>query len=360
MVIPKRNNTLYYFLMEKIIEKILALSEKAALYKEKSDKVSEVCRLIGRAWSGSSFTDHAKYFFHDFKEPKTTERFSIEWGLINGVPDGWVEKNDEAVRVKIENDSGVQLDSMKKLAIELENGFTDIQRESVLLLSEKGFSASDIEKIEKYTIRTTTDIFNSIFPTKYITRDSQAAAGGYYIVPHIYYDAVARFISGLPDELKGFIFELKKLARKKVNTADIPGGDHNKKTFYIENSLILALSGIKSDQYDLSKLVKMCKELNDNYSLDNYLACGMLIRAILDHIPPIFNKKKFSEVANNYGTKSFKDIILPLENTARKISDFYLHNPIRKKELMLNKSQISFQPNMDVLLSEIVRILGKG
>ena len=113
----------------------------------------------------------------------------------------------------------------------------------------------------------------------------------------------------------------------------------------------------ESEKYDLNKLIRMCKELNDNYSLNNYLACGMLIRAILDHVPPIFDKKTFPEVANNYGTKSFRDIVLPLEDTARKISDSYLHNPIRKKELLPNKTQVSFQPNMDVLLSEIVRVL---
>ena len=179
---------------------------------------------------------------------------------------------------------------------------------------------------------------------------------GHYITPHIYYDAVARFISSFPDELKGFLFELEKITRKKVLPKGT-NGSGERKYYYIENSMILALSELRSEKYDLGKLVKMCKELNDNYSLNNYLTCGMLIRAILDHVPPIFDKKTFAEVANNYGAKSFRDIVLPLENTARKISDSYLHNPIRKKELLPNKTQVSFQPNMDVLLSEIVRIL---
>lgn len=341
--------------MEEIIKKISALSEKASVFKDKAEKVTEACRIIGRAWSGSSLVGHAKYFFHGFQEPQTTERFSIEWGLIHGVPDGWEEKSDEEIRGKIEKDSGVLLDEMKNLAIEIENGFTDVQREAVILLAEKGLTESDIDKIEKFTIKSTTDIFNDIFPTKFMTRDSEAATG-HYIAPHIYYDAVARFISGFPGELKGFSFELEKLTRKKSLLKDNDGSD-TKNSYYIENSTILALSGLKSEKYDLTNLIKMCKELNDNYSLNNYLACGMLIRAILDHVPPIFNKKIFAEVANSYGTKSFKDIILPLEDSARKISDSYLHNPIRKKEILPNKTQVSFQPNMDVLLSEIVRIL---
>ena len=341
--------------MEEVIKKISTLSERASAFKGKAEKVTEACRIIGRAWSGSSLVGHAKYFFHDFQEPQTTERFSIEWGLIHGVPNGWEEKNDEEIRTEIEKDSGVSLDDVKKLAIELENGFTDIQREAVLLLSEKTLPESDVEKIEKFTMKSATDIFNDIFPTKFMTRDSEAMTG-HYITPHIYYDAVARFVSSFPGELKGFLFELEKIARKKVTPKDTDDSN-TKKSYYIESTMVLALSELKSEKYDLSKLIKMCKELNDNYSLNNYLACGMLIRAILDHVPPIFDKKTFTKVANNYGTKSFKDIVLPLEDSARKISDSYLHNPIRKKELLPNKTQVSFQPNMDVLLSEIVRIL---
>lgn len=335
--------------------KILQLSGRAASFSDQAAKVTEACVEINQSWSGSSLVGHAKFFFRDFQEPQTPERFSIEWGLINGVPNGWTEKSDEEVRAKIETDSGVSLDEMKNLAIELDTDFLEIQRETVLFLSENELPESDIEKIEKFTIKSATDIFNDIFPTKFMTRDSEAATG-HYITPHIYYDAVARFINAFPNEIKGFLFELEKVTRKKVTPKTTNDSD-TKKSYYIENSIILDLSGLKSDKYDLTKLIKLCKELNDNYSLGNYLSCGMLVRAILDHVPPIFEKSTFKEVVNNYGTKSFKDIISPLEDTARKISDSYLHNLIQKKEILPNKTQVSFQPNVDVLLSEIIRIL---
>jgi hypothetical protein len=335
--------------------KIASLTEKASSFSDKAQKVTTACVAINKAWSGSSLVGHAKYFFEDFQEPQTPERFSIEWGLIHGVPEGWFEKSDEEIRSKIEKDSGVSLDEMKTLATELDTGFLDLQREAVLHLAEVGFPEGDVDKIEKFSIKTATDIFNDIFSTKFMTRDTESATG-HYIAPHIYYDAVARFISAFPSELKGFSFELEKIARKKVAPKTTEESD-GKKSYYVESSTILSLSELKSDKYDLTKLIKMCKELNENYSLGNYLSCGMLIRAILDHVPPIFDKKTFKEVANNYGTKSFKDIVSPLEDTARKISDSYLHNLIQKKEIIPTKTQISFQPNMDVLLSEIVRIV---
>jgi hypothetical protein len=342
--------------MDNIKQKIQKLNEKALKYKNESCRIVEACRLIGKSWSGSSLVGHAKYFYNDFQEPKTTERFNIEWGLINGVPNGWEEKSDEEIRQKIESDSNSLLDKIKDVVIELENDFLGIQREAVLFFSENNITDLEIKKIEDYSIKSATDIFNNIFPTQFMTRD-RASATGHYIAPHIYYEAVAKFIVDFPQELKGFIFEVEKINKKIIKPNKQNINEYTEKNYYIDNKLILSLVELKSNKYDLTKLIKMCKELNDNYSLNNYVSCGMLIRAILDHVPPIFNKKSFKEVSNNYGTKSFRDIVSPLENTARKISDSYLHNFIRKKELLPGKTQIDFQPNMDVLLTEIIRIL---
>ena len=127
--------------------------------------------------------------------------------------------------------------------------------------------------------------------------------------------------------------------------------------FYIENSTILQLAEIKSENFDLTRLIKLCKELNDNYSLGNYLSCGMILRSMLDHIPPVFKMKSFEEVSSNYGSKSFKDVVKPLQESTKKIADSYLHTQIRKKEILPTKTQISFQPNLDFLLQEIIRVL---
>lgn len=68
----------------------------------------------------------------------------------------------------------------------------------------------------------------------------------------------------------------------------------------------------------------------------------MLLRAILDHIPPIFSKASFKEVSSGYGGKSFKDTMQHLEKGARKIADSHLHAQIRKKELLPTPLQVNF------------------
>lgn len=77
----------------------------------------------------------------------------------------------------------------------------------------------------------------------------------------------------------------------------------------------------------------------------------------MDHIPPIFRMKNFSEVANNYGPRSFKDVMSNLEGFNRKIADSILHTQIRKKESLPNSTTVDCRSGVDVLLGEIINEL---
>jgi hypothetical protein len=67
----------------------------------------------------------------------------------------------------------------------------------------------------------------------------------------------------------------------------------------------------------------------------------------------------FAEVANNYsGSRSFKESMQHLDLSARKIGDAHLHTQIRTKEILPTATQVNFANDLDVLLAEIVRILG--
>lgn len=127
---------------------------------------------------------------------------------------------------------------------------------------------------------------------------------------------------------------------------------------YVNIQRINELRSINSTSYDLSKLIGMCEELNICYSSGAYFATLMLVRSVLDHIPPVFQCRAFSEVANNHnGGKSFKEAMQRLENTSRKIADSYLHSQIRNSESLPNSTQVKFDSELDYLLAEICRIL---
>ncbi len=127
---------------------------------------------------------------------------------------------------------------------------------------------------------------------------------------------------------------------------------------YVSEERIQELSSISTARFDLRRLIYICRELNLGYQSGQVYALPLLVRSILDHIPPIFDCKTFKEVANNYsGTKSFRDSAAQLEDSSRKIGDSFLHTKIRQSESLPNAVQVDFRHSLDVILSEIVRIL---
>ncbi|OLZ74040.1 hypothetical protein AVW11_00815 [Streptomyces amritsarensis] len=53
----------------------------------------------------------------------------------------------------------------------------------------------------------------------------------------------------------------------------------------------------QTSTWGLHKLIALCRELNENYATGNPYASAALIRAILDHIPPVFGHRDFKQVA---------------------------------------------------------------
>jgi len=133
----------------------------------------------------------------------------------------------------------------------------------------------------------------------------------------------------------------------------------NQNIYFVHPTRIIELKGIKSKKFDLSKLIKLCEELNNNSATKNNFSSSLLVRSVIDHIPPIFGFANFSLLANNYsdGTRSFKKAMLNLDNSLRNIADNNIHSQIRKKEVLPTTTQSDFTPELDLLLSEIVRSL---
>lgn len=127
---------------------------------------------------------------------------------------------------------------------------------------------------------------------------------------------------------------------------------------YVNHTRLDELRSIPATKFDLTRLIRLCEELNLCYQNECYQAVAMLVRAIMDHVPPIFEYENFNEIANNYSGsgKSFREH-MKLFSEARKIADGHLHLKIRAKESLPTSHQVRFQPSLDALLEEIVRIL---
>ncbi|MBI3903058.1 MAG: hypothetical protein HY306_09010 [Nitrosomonadales bacterium] len=112
--------------------------------------------------------------------------------------------------------------------------------------------------------------------------------------------------------------------------------------------------------YDLSRVLRLCEELNIVSKRQCHIATAVLVRALIDHVPPIFGMRDFKEVANNYaGTKSFMATAKHLDESSRKIADGLLHSHIRKTESLPTATQVDFKQSLDVVLGEVARLLRK-
>lgn len=129
--------------------------------------------------------------------------------------------------------------------------------------------------------------------------------------------------------------------------------------YFVHPIRIEELRKIQNKSYDTKKLIRLCEELNSAFHSNNLISASLLFRAIIDHVPPVFGCKNFTEVANNYsgGTSSFKKAMQKFDNVLRNIADNNIHSQIRQKEVLPTPIQINFTQELDLLLSEIIRIL---
>jgi hypothetical protein len=184
-------------------------------------------------------------------------------------------------------------------------------------------------------------------------REEQWEKLGVDVVKHDLMNGGKRLVGGPPENREAAMEWVRRKENKPPKTPTRQGY-----MTLISEIRLDELRSLKSPDFDFRKLIRLCEELNTAFQEEGYFATAMLTRGLLDHVPPVFGFKTFSEVANNYagGGKSFKETMQHLENAARKVADAHLHIPIRKSETLPTAQQVNCSQQLDMLLSEMVRI----
>lgn len=156
---------------------------------------------------------------------------------------------------------------------------------------------------------------------------------------------------------------LEKVQEIKYNNDNRDNSNNNenheqKENKYVDKTRIQELELIENNNYDLSKLIILCKELNHANNKDCFYSIALLVRTIINHIPPIFGVSKFTEVVNNYpGSKSFNKSMKHLNLSLRNIADEHLHSHVCKNVVLPNETQVNFRNDLDLLLGEVIKKL---
>lgn len=125
---------------------------------------------------------------------------------------------------------------------------------------------------------------------------------------------------------------------------------------YVSMSRLEELRVLPKARWDLTRLIRMVEELNDAYERGNFVTVTMLVRAIKDHVPPVFSSTNFAGVFNS-SSKSVKGNLERLETSLKHIADGQLHSHIRSSEVLPTDVQVDFRNDLDVLLGEVVRMV---
>lgn len=114
------------------------------------------------------------------------------------------------------------------------------------------------------------------------------------------------------------------------------------------------LNSAKKREYDTTKLEAIMSELNDAFERNKAQSSHALIRALLDHIAPLFGYDTFAHVANNYSwPESDKKRIRELNTLFRFDADDSLHTPISKRNTAVDMQSIGLiRRIINVILAE--------
>jgi len=162
------------------------------------------------------------------------------------------------------------------------------------------------------------------------------------------YDARAELDALLPD--------IDAALKRADDSALAVGGS----AWFIDPSLIEQLASAHSPNFDVAFLVRLCREINSCFAHGNFVATTLLMRAVLNYVPPLFGHETFPQVVANIG-RSLKDSFDHLENGLRRVADFHTHRRIGPAESYPSSAQIEpFKPQVELLLQQVVTRVQAG
>lgn len=129
-------------------------------------------------------------------------------------------------------------------------------------------------------------------------------------------------------------------------------------TNYIPKKVIRKLHS--SSESKPTKLLAFIDAINISYKSGHFFMVVILVRAILDYVPPIFGFDKATTLVSQISNKrTFKKAIKLLNDSSRQVADDLLHNAAHKPEI-LKVDKIScdnIRDNLLIVLDEVSKQL---
>lgn len=177
------------------LEKIAAVSDEPEVRKS-IQAIGDACNAVHEVFSGSWIGYHARTYQEGF-EAEPGARFDSEWGVrgsgLSGTTGRWVQYCRDAVRRYIFGQAGYDsLGELPDRASIIERDFERLKSQAISILSsalserDDTYLAklkTDLEKVKVFSAHEAAQAWQP--SGQYMTRDSEAAAGGVLTPAHI-------------------------------------------------------------------------------------------------------------------------------------------------------------------------------
>jgi hypothetical protein len=128
----------------------------------------------------------------------------------------------------------------------------------------------------------------------------------------------------------------------------------------VDPDLISKIEQSNGSRLNVVHLVRVLREINSSFAHGNVVGTVLLMRAVLNHVPPVFGYQSLEQVVANVG-RSLKDSYSHLEDGLRKIADFHTHKRIDQTDTYPSRAQVEpYKPQFEVLLQNVLAALAGG
>lgn len=108
---------------------------------------------------------------------------------------------------------------------------------------------------------------------------------------------------------------------------------------------------------NLDKLLQLLTELDESYAANHPYSCHALLRAVIDHVPPILGFQTFEQAASSYKwTKTDKKYMQRLLDFKAQADDV-MHRHISKRPDVITMHDVPYRAYLNALLAECVHKL---
>lgn len=107
--------------------------------------------------------------------------------------------------------------------------------------------------------------------------------------------------------------------------------------------------------WDLSALIELLDGINANYAAERYLPVAILVRATMDHVPPLFGQPNFQSVIAQ--SKKSEATIYDRAYGAKDIADFWIHQQIRAHIVMPDQNVVDKKADFNFLIGRVIELL---